>query len=115
MFSLLSCDAGCSELCASINCERRRAQAMPAGPPPTITTSAGICGRSTPSIGLRKTSIKSVALCFLSVPSCPLWLKFLREPLSSSFHFLHFLNQRRHDIEQVPDNRVIRNLEDRRL
>ena len=30
----------------SMSCERRSAQAIPAGPPPTMTTSAGICGRS---------------------------------------------------------------------
>ena len=36
------------------NCDSRNAQAMPAGPPPTMTTSAGICGRSTPSIGFGK-------------------------------------------------------------
>src|SRR5271156_3401213 len=40
-----------------MSCERRRAHAIPAGPPPTMTTSAGICGRSTPSMGLRKISI----------------------------------------------------------
>src|SRR5271165_1275139 len=57
IFSLLSCASGWAALCASINCASRSAQAMPAGPPPTMTTSAGICGRSTPSRGLRKISI----------------------------------------------------------
>src|SRR5207245_3512200 len=57
MFSLLSWESGCCVLCASISWERRSAHAMPAGPPPTMTTSAGICGRSTPSMGLRKISI----------------------------------------------------------
>ena len=28
-----------------MSCDRRSAQAMPAGPPPTMTTSASICGR----------------------------------------------------------------------
>src|ERR1700730_11728120 len=57
MFSLLSPESGWAALCASINCASRSAQAIPAGPPPTITTSAGIWGRSTPSTGLRKINI----------------------------------------------------------
>src|SRR5205085_2643884 len=54
MFSLVSCASGFFWLCSSISCERRSAQASPAGPPPTMTTSASICGRSMPGIGLRK-------------------------------------------------------------
>src|SRR5579864_4433769 len=54
MFSLLSCASGLAELCPSISCESRSAQAIPAGPPPTMTTSAGICGREIFSGGLRK-------------------------------------------------------------
>src|ERR1700690_254440 len=57
MFSLLSGDSGWRALCASINCDSRSAQAMPAGPPPTITTSAGISGCSTLGRGLRKISM----------------------------------------------------------
>src|SRR5580692_8443976 len=60
MFSLLSCESGCAALCWSMSCDKRNAQAIPAGPPPTMTTSAGICGRSTPSTGLRKISMLAV-------------------------------------------------------
>src|SRR6185437_7638321 len=59
MFSLLSCESGWLALCASMSCERRRAQAMPAGPPPTMTTSASIWGRVTFGSGLRKMSINT--------------------------------------------------------
>src|SRR5436190_23167703 len=59
MFSLLSCASGLAVLCASMNCESRRAQAIPAGPPPTMTTSAGIAGRSTLVGGLRKVSMEN--------------------------------------------------------
>src|SRR5215471_21129870 len=62
MFSLLSGESGWAVLWASINCERRSAQAIPAGPPPTITTSAGICGRSIPSIGFRKIRLITLLL-----------------------------------------------------
>src|SRR5580704_4495496 len=54
MLSFESCESGWFALYSSINCESRNAQAMPAGPPPMMTTSASICGRSIPSIGLRK-------------------------------------------------------------
>ena len=43
----------------SISWDKRSAQASPAGPPPTMVTSDSICGRSTPSRGLRKVSIDS--------------------------------------------------------
>src|SRR5207302_9373880 len=59
-----------------------------------MTTSASICGRVTPSRGLRKTI--TWALC-------------------SRLNFLHFLNQRRNDVEQVADYAVIGDLEDRSL
>src|SRR5215469_10061419 len=62
MFSLPSGESGCALLCASISCERRKAHAIPAGPPPTMTTSAGICGRSMPSRGLRKTMDMAASL-----------------------------------------------------
>src|ERR1022692_634202 len=57
MFSFENCASGCCALCSSISCERRRAQAIPAGPPPTMTTSAGISGCSTLGRGLRKINI----------------------------------------------------------
>src|SRR5216683_5350812 len=41
-----------------MSCESRRAQAIPAGPPPTMTTSASIWGRSMPTRGFRKISIQ---------------------------------------------------------
>src|SRR5467141_2154732 len=94
MFSLLGCESEFLTLCASMSCDQRRAHAMPAGPPPTMTTSAGIFGRSMPSSGLRKTSIQDSA---------------------SRFGFLYFLNQRRHDVKQIPDNSHIRDLENRRF
>src|SRR5271157_2669943 len=59
MFSLVSGASGCFELCSSMSCDRRRAQAMPAGPPPTMTTSASITGRSMLGSGFRKTIIKT--------------------------------------------------------
>src|SRR5207237_8038832 len=77
-----------------MSCASRRAHARPAGPPPTMTTSASICGRVMPSRGLRKT---------------------ITWALRSRFHFLHFLNQRRNDVEQVADYAVIGDLEDRSL
>src|SRR5689334_24448633 len=61
MFSLLSCESGWLALCASISCESRRAHDMPAGPPPTMTTSASICGRVTLGRGLRKISILALS------------------------------------------------------
>src|SRR5579875_1003393 len=58
MLSLESCASGWCALCSSMSCARRSAQAIPAGPPPMMTTSASICGRSMPSRGLRKVIIK---------------------------------------------------------
>jgi hypothetical protein len=43
-----------------MSCDRRNAHAMPAGPPPTMTTSAGICGRSIPSMDLRKINLPGI-------------------------------------------------------
>src|SRR5271165_587219 len=62
MFSLLSCASGCLALCSSMSWDSRRAQAMPAGPPPTITTSASMTGRSTFGSGVRKTIIATFAI-----------------------------------------------------
>src|SRR5208282_1806534 len=58
MLSLVSGASGCLELYPSMSCDSRRAQAMPAGPPPTMTTSASIAGRSMRGSGLRKTIIR---------------------------------------------------------
>src|SRR5271170_2265322 len=102
---------------------------MPAGPPPTMTTSAGICGRSTPSMGLRKISIEHSTTIsqanffatdehgletrgyFIRVYPCDP----RRGSLASRLRLLHFLNQRRNDIEKIPDNRIVRDLENRRF
>src|SRR5205807_7578517 len=99
-----------------MSCERRSAHAIPAGPPPTITTSAGIWGRSTPSIGLRKTSIeKSFATDLHGSPRIRHLLAFscesvlIRGCLSSRFRLLHFLDQRRADFEQVAYDRLVGN------
>ena len=40
-----------------MSCESRNAQAIPADPPPTMTTSAGMCGREMLSGALRKVII----------------------------------------------------------
>src|ERR1700730_10078198 len=81
-------------LWASMNCDSRSAQAIPAGPPPTMTTSASICGRSIPSTGWRK------------------WIMALAWQPASVLRLLDFLGQRRDHIEQIADNSVIRDLED---
>src|SRR5437868_10480728 len=52
-----------------MSCERRSAQARPAGPPPMMTTSASIRGRWIPSMGLRKTIIGSVSSFSFQVSS----------------------------------------------
>src|SRR5215831_2369243 len=119
MFSLLSCELGFAELCSSINCERRRAHAIPAGPPPTITTSAGICGRSIPSSGLRKTIMKN--FCYAdsemkqlerNLPSPTAESVLLgSKTLTPGFRLLDFFNQWRYDIEQVAHDCVISDLE----
>src|SRR4029077_5740289 len=49
--------AGFLALCSQTAGTNPTPHPIPAGPPPTMTTSAGICGRSTPSMGLRKISI----------------------------------------------------------
>src|SRR5437868_44509 len=49
--------AGLRLLYASMSCANRKAHAKPAGPPPTMTTSASICGRVMTSRGFRKTII----------------------------------------------------------
>src|SRR5579859_5501083 len=77
-----------------MSCDRRSAQAIPAGPPPTMTTSASICGRSIPSIGRRK------------------WIMALAWKPASGPRLLDFFGQRRDHIEQVTHHPVIRNLED---
>ena len=48
-------------LCSSISCESRKAHAMPAGPPPTMTTSASMTGRSTSGSGLRNTIMRDLS------------------------------------------------------
>src|SRR5215472_822796 len=58
MFSFDIGASGCFALCSSMSCDNRRAHAIPAGPPPTMVTSASITGCSTPVIGFRKTIIK---------------------------------------------------------
>src|ERR1700760_3657646 len=81
-------------LWASMSCDRRSAQAIPAGPPPTMTTSASICGRSIPSIGRRK------------------WIMAFDWKPASGLRLLDFFGQRRDHIEQVAHHPVIRDLED---
>src|SRR5581483_4455423 len=58
MLSLESWNSGFRELCWSMSCDKRRAQASPAGPPPMMTTSASMCGRSMPERGVRKVIIR---------------------------------------------------------
>src|ERR1051325_852071 len=94
MFSLLSDESGCAALWASISCESRNAHAIPAGPPPTITTSAGIWGRSMPSSGLRK----------ISIQNC--------EALTACFSLFYFFNQRWHHIKKISHHCVIRDFKD---
>ena len=65
---------GCFALCSSTSCDSRKAHAMPAGPPPTMTTSASITGRSTSGSGLRNTIMKS----FLKIRGC---VQRFREPV----------------------------------
>src|ERR1700733_2380088 len=61
-----------------------------------MTTSASICGRSMPSIGLRK------------------WIMVLRGAvfLSLGFRFLDFFGERRDHVEEVAHNTIIGDLED---
>src|SRR6476469_2757615 len=94
-----------------MSCDRRSAQAMPAGPPPMITTSASICGRSTPSRGLRKTRVR---IQLLTGPSC-LLACCRRAPRLGALGLLDLLNQGRDDVEQVADDSIIGNLKDGRL
>src|ERR1700739_333844 len=61
MFSFESCASGWRALWSSMSCESRSAHASPAGPPPTMTTSAGISGCSILCRGLRKMSILRLA------------------------------------------------------
>src|ERR1700722_3098586 len=147
MFSLLSCESGWAALCTSMSWASRSAQAMPAGPPPTITTSADIWGRSIPSIGLRKISIGfEFQVSNFECPDEPTGFPVrsrpvLRNPIDSMTPFnsprtfkqraskletrnlklpsclrlLHFLNQRRNDVEQVAHDRIICDFEDGRF
>src|SRR5258706_9721210 len=94
MFSFESCEPGLPALCASINCERRSAQAIPAGPPPTMTTSASICGRSTFERVRRKNICKSFEL---------------------RLSLLDLFQQWGNDIEDVAYHADIGDLKDRRL
>src|SRR5579884_4216238 len=84
-----------------MSCESRSAHAIPAGPPPTMTTSASICGRSTLGSGVRKV----------------IWLIEFSRPMSkkllSRFGLLNFLRQSRDDVEKVTDYTKICYLEDR--
>src|SRR5438045_3526639 len=66
---------------------------MPEGPPPTMTTSASICGRSIFASGLRKWIIG----------------------LLNAFGLFYFFNQRRHNLKNVSHDAVIRNLENWRF
>src|SRR6266540_4295454 len=91
MVSLESCACGWAALCSSMSCARRSAQAMPAGPPPTITTSASSTGCSIPSSGVRKI----------------IWTSALR--------FLDFLCQCRDDLKEVAHHSHVGDLEDRRF
>src|SRR5579864_4258699 len=59
MFSLLNGASGLRRLWRSMSCDKRSAQASPAGPPQTMVMSDSICGRSTFSRGLRKVSINT--------------------------------------------------------
>src|SRR5690349_1449068 len=115
MFSLESCASGYFELCSSMSCARRRAQASPAGPPPTMTTSASICGRSILGRGLRKINIQFRVSSFE---------KFVRwrqirsgilktRNLKLSFRLLHFFDQRRHDVEQIADHAYVGDFKNR--
>src|SRR4051812_22760749 len=125
MFSLLSCASGFFALCASMSCESRSAHAIPAGPPPTITTSASICGRSTPSSGLRKTNIQKNLFATDNTDDTDQNLKDLFRSVRSvksvangsrpSLCFFDLFHQRRNDVEQIPDHAKVRDLEDRRL
>src|SRR5215813_1433171 len=79
MFSLLSGQSGFFWLCSSMSWESRKAQAMPAGPPPTMTTSASICGRSILGRGVLKIIMKT----------------------RLRFSLLHFVCKRWNDIKQI--------------
>src|ERR1700758_5581986 len=102
---------------------RRSAQAMPAGPPPTITTSAGICGRPTPSIGFLKTSIENLFATdlrgshgsgrFTRFDPCEPVL--IRGRLASCLRFLYLFGQGRHDVEQISHDGEVCDLKDRGL
>src|SRR5947209_11746443 len=106
MFSLLSCESGLLELCSSMSCESRNAHAIPAGPPPTMTTSAGICGWLIFSGCLRKINIGGLNASRFHFQGKPA-LKSL------TLRLLHFFSKNRDNIEQIPDHGYIRNFKDR--
>src|SRR5688572_31607235 len=107
MFSFVSCASRCLALWSSMSCESRSAQASPAGPPPTMTTSASICGRSMSSSGLRKTSMQFRVSSFEF--QAKLWNSKLTLGLLDLFY------QRRYYIEEASDDGVVRDLEYRRF
>src|SRR5574341_2259543 len=116
MFSLESGASGWAALCWSMSWERRRAQARPAGPPPTMTTSASISGRSMPSRGLRKTNIQNLRPRITRIFTDFILSVFIREIRGKSsgadFGFLDLFDERGDDVEQVGGHAVVGDLED---
>src|SRR6516164_5627281 len=116
MFSFDRGTSGCLALCSSMSCESRNAQAMPAGPPPTITTSASIAGRSMFSSGLRNTIIEGIPAAGRTVDKHSS-SRLTTDGASandrchqSGLHALrlfHFFDQRRNDVEEIAHHRNV--------
>src|SRR5581483_5027603 len=132
MLSLESWNSGFRELCWSMSCDKRRAQASPAGPPPMMTTSASMCGRSMPERGVRKVIISEEVSrfhvssftgrsqldrfqSFVLVPCEQVPTQPASNVKTLSFCLLNLLHQRWNNVEQISDHAVIRHLKDGRL